>query len=242
MFARYSNIHLLHGTTCPKWKPFQISVLSSESNLTEPNVTKKTLSRTISAKYKREAGPKSYIFGLFPFHVVDLNMTNSLSPLWLYDTPFLLTIPSVSILTLTHFQHGFAHAALIISRWIKEVFFLLRFNDVFQPSVSIIQTQNRELAQWLAFWMGESHLHTHTPTRYSKALTLIWQSEYTSGKVMSPTLLTWTSHPLFWLSHPLCVFCKKNMHVRRLSGHINRTGDRGDGQGHDGKSVTWKNW
>lgn len=30
-------------------------------------------------------------------------------------------------------------------------FILLRFNDVFQPSVSIIQTQNRELAQWLAF-------------------------------------------------------------------------------------------
>lgn len=35
----------------------------------------------------------------------------------------------------------------------------------------------------------------------------------------------------------LCV-CKKNMHVRRLSGHINRNGDRGDGQGYYGKPIS----
>lgn len=122
MFARYSNTHLLHGTTCPKWKHFQISVLRA---IWLRQVTKKTtLSRKSSEKYMTEAAPKGNICGLFPFHVADLNMKNALSPLWLYDTPF---FPHCSFCfdtyTQTHFQRRFAHAALIIWRWIKGCFF-----------------------------------------------------------------------------------------------------------------------
>lgn len=95
MFARYSNTHLLHGTTCPKWKHFQISVLRA---IWLRQVTKKTtLSTKISEKCMTEAAPKGNICGLFPFHVADLNMKNALSPLWLYDTPF---FPSLFLLFL----------------------------------------------------------------------------------------------------------------------------------------------
>lgn len=142
----------------------QFWVLRAICNLTEASDTKKTNTfRDNLSKIHEGSGPKKLYF--WPFHISCCRFKHEK-----------FSIPSVALwhtypphrsfcfytYTQTHFQHRFAHAALIISRWIKR-FFLLRFNDVFKPSVSIIQTQNRELAQRLAFrWANHTYTHTHT--------------------------------------------------------------------------------
>ena len=116
--------------------------------------------------------------------------------------------------TYTHTLAGLVHTCCRYNLGVNKGF-LLRFNDVFTLSGALIVTQNRELAQGSAFsWVTHTYTHTHTHTHthwcYIESLTLAWQSvSIRVGKVMSPTLLTWTPHPLFLLSHPLHVLVKR---------------------------------
>ena len=77
--------------------------------------------------------------------------------------------------------------------------FLLRLSDVLILSSSLIATKC-----WHMRSASGCVTHIYIHTCYSKLLTLAWQSvTIRVGKVPSPTLLTWASHPLLPPPQPL---------------------------------------
>lgn len=153
-----------------------------------------------------------------------------------YSAPCELCVFCVSACFYTHTQtHKHAHtlASMVHTCCCNNLGvnkgFLLRFNDVFTPSVSLIVTQNRGLAQGSDSELGDSHLraHSHTLTRtcYSKSLTLAWQSvSIRVGKVSHTVNMDFTSS--FLTFTPSSCVCKKSMHIKGSQDVLNRNGSQ----------------